>query len=417
MVRKVAIGLLVLVLASGGSLWAVAHRNRPVEAEGYRVGTATYKEVVSGIGTVEYGAQMEVKTEVGGKLTQILGEPGGRVASGQTVARLDEREARLQLEQQVGNRDLARARVADYQRNYSQNVRSVEDQRALQEKETAALRLEREQLQARIGETAGLVEEGILPAQDLTRLQEADALLEARLETADTRLAALRPPVSTLQEAQAAVEAAADGIRRLELELAKYQVKAPLDGIVLERRVEPGAVVQPGEVLLVVAADGRKYAVLDLDEKLLGKVALGQEAALFLEVDPSREVKGRVSGIGPAVDRNTGTVEVKVEILEQRERFLQNMSVRVEFVAESFEGAVVLPGRYLLEGEPPAVYVLSEEGTAARREIKVHTRNAPTLMVLEGLEAGAVVLAPEGVKEGTKVSATFREKGEGTDGL
>lgn len=214
------------------------------------------------------------------------------------------------------------------------------------------------------------------------------------------------------QELIASIEAATAKINKQKLLLDKYSLHSPIDGVVIERSIEPGTFVQAGEVIMKIAADQHKYAIVDLDEKYVNYVAVGKEAQISTEAYPEEEVRGTVESISPEVDKDSGTVRVKVKINEKTELFLQNMSVKVEFIGQAYEQAIVIPGDYLINEETPAVYIQDEHGQVVKQQIVIANKNAKDIMVLQGLTAGTIILNPEHIKEGIEVKVTLAPESE-----
>jgi multidrug efflux pump subunit AcrA (membrane-fusion protein) len=129
--------------------------------------------------------------------------------------------------------------------------------------------------------------------------------------------------------------------------------------------------------------------------------------------DLSNEMKGTIAEFSPQIDIETGTIEVKVEILEQKEAFIQNMSVRVDFSAVSFDEAIVIPDEYLVSNDGTSVYMINNENVVVEKEISVYNQNLPNVYVIEGLEKGDVILMPEDLKVGEEVEVVVK----GEDGL
>lgn len=411
MKKKLSIAISIVVFIATIFMF-LQNQTKSIDVSGYEVADTTYKEMISSVGSVEYDEEVEIKAEVSGTLSDIYGEAGDKIKAGDVVAKIDDRQARVELEEVQTNSNVAKARYEDYMESYSQNGQAINDQRVLQENEIASLKLEQSQLKTKIAETKTLVEAGALPSKDLTNVNNQLAALELKIQSARKKLESLHSPVLADQELKASIEAAAAKVNKQKLLLDKYTVKAPIDGIVIERLVEPGTFVQAGEVIMKIASDNHKYAVVDIDEKYLNYVAVGKEAQITTEAYPDDVVKGIVESISPEVDKDSGTVRIKVKIKEKTDRFLQNMSVKVEFVGQAYDHAIVIPGDYLINDETPAVYIKGENGEAVKQEIVIANKNAKNIMVLKGLSAGTVVLNPENLEEGMEVKVTLSKEGE-----
>ena len=110
-----------------------------------------------------------------------------------------------------------------------------------------------------------------------------------------------------LAQARAAREAAA-------AKLAQTRIVAPAPGVVLDRNVEPGDIVQPGRSLFTLALDGPARLTALIDEKNLGVLATGQRAIASADAFPDRRFDAVLAYLAPGIDVQRGTVEAKFDV-------------------------------------------------------------------------------------------------------
>lgn len=135
-----------------------------------------------------------------------------------------------------------------------------------------------------------------LRAQAEAQLRDADSQLsEARRQwqrqqalfaqgfISQAALDAARRTLDAAEQRQAQTRGA---LAQSQAKLEQMTVRAPADGVLLTRAVEAGDVVTAGKTLLRFASDGPRRVLLDLDERDLGKVALGQTAAVLADAFP-----------------------------------------------------------------------------------------------------------------------------------
>lgn len=408
--RKAYIVGIILMIFIGFFLF-FQNQNKIVETSGYKIGNSEYKEIISSIGVIEYGSTVAVKTEVTGTLLQINKDVGDRISSGDILAKIDNSKALLEYNAAVNNRLLAKSRYEDYIKNYNENVESIKDEKLLQEKEIEALNLQKDQLDSKISTTEKLVKEGAIPEKNLTNLKEEMDLLKLKLDKAKTRLNTLKVPTPVVEEMKANIKAADENINKQEINLEKYSITSPIEGIVINKNIEEGSFVQPGETILEISSDKEKYAVVEIDEKYISKIVKGKEAEIYIKSYPEEKIKGVVDKITPEVDKDAGTIKVEVKILEKPELFLQNMTVRVEFVGDSYDNTIVIPGKYIIENET-AVYIKDKDGFVAKKNITVYSKNNENVRITEGLKEGDIILNPENLKEGITVKINLYEESE-----
>lgn len=118
-------------------------------------------------------------------------------------------------------------------------------------------------------------------------------------------------------------------------------IRSPVDGVVLEKLVDPGELVSPQtfggtrgpSTSLVAVADPADLQVeIDLNESDLAKVSLGQKCVVSPEAYPDRTYEGVVAEMAPEASRQKGTLQIKVQI-RNPDRFLTpELSARVDFL-------------------------------------------------------------------------------------
>jgi multidrug resistance efflux pump len=274
---------------------------------------------VSGEFEVLPAGNADVRVEVEGIVEEVYVEEGARVIAGQPIARLSDRQAlsRLRMvEAEIGEKrarlgllragprreeiDVARLAVAKAEDRLRFSRAELERVRALAAAQ-AASRIELDQAEERV---AIIVRER----------DEARAKLQA-LE------AGSRPQEIAALE-QEILRSEADR-RRLEGDLQRVVVVAPHAGVMVtpKLRERVGEFLRPGDLLGEVHAVETVQAEIDVPERDIGDVQVGQRGDLRLRAYPGRTFTGRVTAIAPAADTSTllggRTVRVTIEIANE----------------------------------------------------------------------------------------------------
>jgi HlyD family secretion protein len=182
------------------------------------------------------------------------------------------------------------------------------------------------------------------------------ALAEANLKNAELNLNRQRALATSnieskraLDEAQAAYEAALANVTVAKGQLALAQlhldwctIRAPIDGTVLERMVDPNELVVPQSfggtgpsTSFFSMADLTDLQVeIDINEADLSKVRLKQKCRVSPEAYPEKKYDGYVAEIAPQANRQKGTLQLKVQILNPDKFLTPELTAKVEFLAE-----------------------------------------------------------------------------------
>ena len=274
------------------------------------------------------------------------------------------------------------------------------------------------------------VEEGdfVRAGQVLARIDAAEIQAQlgiARVNLAEAELTWNRAQDSYREEvisqeaydqARSSFDGAAAQIVGTEILLNYTVIRAPFDGLIIERVVKNAEHVGANARLFRISDFDPLLCPIQLPEKDLPRLSLGQPSYLTVEAFPGERFPARVLRISPIVDAATGTVKVTLAI-EGRNLLRPGMFASVYVQTDLHEDAVVIPKQALvLESVADTVYVVNEaaEGgpMAERRELRLGFEESDALEVLAGVEAGeqVVVIGQDGLSDQTPVLVLEREQ-------
>jgi HlyD family secretion protein len=319
------------------------------------------------VGRVRAPARAGLGASLAGTVTAVRVREGDRVAAGDLLVSLDDREARAAVWQ-------AEAALAE-------TVASTRDALAQAEREAELADRDLERLRA-------VFEKGGLTRQRVEQAEQRAHDARSRLESLRARMAheADSGDLVAVARARATLEAA-------RARLALTRVTAPADGVILTRSVEPGDAAQPGRVMLELAFDGPVELVVFPSEENLGQLRMGAPVNASADAFPDQVFIGTVTLISPTVDPSQGTVEVRVAVPEPPDYLRPEMTVSVNVEAGRRTGARVLPEEAvqgLGAGETWVAVIV--EGRLERREVEVGLRAGDRVEILSGLSANERVV-------------------------
>jgi membrane fusion protein, copper/silver efflux system len=172
------------------------------------------------------------------------------------------------------------------------------------------------------------------------------------------------------------------------------RVDAPIDGIVVEKNVVQGQMVEAGMKLYRLADLGIVWVQSQIYEQDLPFVRLGQEAEVSLSYLPDRKFRGRVTYIYPTMDEKTRTARVRMEFHNPGFFLKPGMFATVEIHAELEPSALLVPDSAVLRsGEKNTVFVALDDGHFDPREVTLGARtDNNSYEVLSGLKEGERVV-------------------------
>jgi len=176
------------------------------------------------------------------------------------------------------------------------------------------------------------------------------------------------------------------------LKFEKAPVESTLSGILGRVYVDIGQnVASDTPIALVVSVDKVKIN-LDIPEKYLPKVRLGQTAQISVDSWPQKEFTGTVTKVSPVIDLSTRTAPVEITV-ENKEYLLKSgMFAKVHLVIEARKNIPVILKEAIM-GHQPDYYVYTVEGKKAQlKKIKLGIRQGPYFEVTQGLKEGDQVV-------------------------
>jgi membrane fusion protein, copper/silver efflux system len=168
---------------------------------------------------------------------------------------------------------------------------------------------------------------------------------------------------------------------------------SPRDGIVLERSAIEGMRVQPGGVLFRIADHSVVWALIDIAERDLGAISLGQSATVRARSFPGRDFAGKIEVVYPEINKETRTARLRVELPNPEELLLHDMYVDAEIAIGSGAAVLAVPESAVMDtGSKQAVLVDKGEGRFEPREIKLGQRGDGYVEIRHGVAEGEPVV-------------------------
>jgi HlyD family secretion protein len=347
-------------------------------------------------GHIETPFRVSVSSRIAGVVDRIPVSEGDTVAAGETLIVLDDSEVRASVWQAEGQVAQAAARLRQIReltlplaeqalgraKATLQNAQQIYDRAAKLAKNGVGTRAAREEAEKFL---------------TVSRLQSD----EAELQVLTNRVGGSDYVLAETQLAQAQAASAAAKVR-----LGYSEIKAERSGIIIARNVEAGNVVQPGIELMQLSPVGDVQIVVQIDEKNLGLVALGQDAIASADAYSKQTFPVTVAFINPAVDLQRASVEVKLTVTEPPSYIRQDMTVSVDIGVASRQRALVMDFADVHEPASNAPWVLKVvDGHAKRQAVKVGLISAGKVEILDGLLEGDKIIPATltAVSDGNKV--------------
>lgn len=352
-------------------------------------------------GKVVTPQRVSIGVEVTGRVAGVPVQEGQTVKRGQSLVVLEDKD-------ELAARAQAAAAVAQAEAKVRQ-LREVGLPTAEQNRLQAEANVR--QLRRVLERNRELQAKGFIGQAALDDAQRNLDVAESQLRTAQLQVQSNAPKGSESALAYTALDQARANLALAEARLEQHNVRAPADGVLIARSVEPGTIVQPGKELMVLAPSGETQLVVQIDEKNLAKLAIGQKAQASADAYAGQRFGADLIFINPGIDATRGTVEVKLRVPAAPAYLRQDMTVSVDIEVARRNGSVVMPTEALRDGTGPQPWAMAvREGHAVKVPLKLGLRGDGRVEVLDGLAPGDALVPPANglVKAGQRVRVAQR---------
>jgi RND family efflux transporter MFP subunit len=238
--------------------------------------------------------------------------------------------------------------------------------------------------------------------------QVAEAALE-RAERLRERQVITVPEYEAERTAHAAARAQLD---QLQTRLGYTRVTAPAAGVVVEKSIEAGDVVNTNARLFSLAEVSTLVVRVGVSELDVVQISVGDEAEVRLDALPQGAFTGRVRRIFPSADPETRLVPVEVALESAAGQIARpGFLARVNFALDARVDALVVPQSALLAGAASDAVFVVEDGRALRRSVERGLTSQGRVEILDGLREGetVVTVGHNNLRDGAEVRVVARD--------
>ncbi|CUH94983.1 putative membrane protein [Propionispora sp. 2/2-37] len=320
-----------------------------------RVAAAQYQEVVPGLelsGTIEGKTSATISAKISGRVDAVLVEEGQQVKIGDPLVSLESvelknavRTAQDAVTKAQVNYDLALADYNRYQKLFSQG-----------------------------------------------------AVSKQQLDTAEAKR----------KSAEADLSSAAASLNNAKQQLGYGVVTSPVDGVVANKAVTVGQVVSPGAALMVVQDISQIHAVVNIEQKDIGRVKVGQTAKVRVDAYADKVFAGTVEGMNPEAGSGNRMFRTKIKVDNADGALRSGMFAKIRLDTGDPVQVLSIPQAAVLQKQG-LYYVFSvEEGKAVRHQVEIGDVTDDMIQIKDGLQAGdqVIISGVNQMKDGQIVKVT-----------
>lgn len=311
---------------------------------------ANVPDLLEAVGTVRAAQTSNLASQMMGNIVEVRVHEGDRVQRGEVLAVIDDAQPRAAVD---------RATAAD----------------TAAQQELVAAQSDLTLADATLKRYQTLYERKSVSPQEFDEVKARQQAGQARRDMAQAGQAQAR---AALTQARAS--------------LGYTRIRAPFDGVVTEKKADPGTLASPGMPIFIIE-DVRRYRLeATVNETDLRYLRIGQQAPVMLDALENAELKGQVTQIVPAADPASRSFMVKIE-LPVDSRLHSGLFGRAQF-SRGQKPALLIPRTAVVErGQLQGVLVLDQNQVAGLRYITLGKPFGADIEVLAGLQGGERLVA------------------------
>lgn len=405
---KMILAFVALVLLAAVGWLVFSLRNAAPEV---RFTTAITEDLVDTLNTngkVEPLSWIAVRAERTGRLADVRVQKGSTVQAGSIIATLESLELQRSLQ-------AAEARFAQVE-GEAQNVMQGGNSALRSELNAAVsrLRVEINNAEAELAATERLVARQAATPQEAGLMRGRVNLLKEQMRGLEERMDSLVSP-GDRKAAEARIKEAQTAVANAKSKLEEGNLRSPIDGVVYQIDLRPGAVLNPGDLIANVGKVDSLQIKVYVDEPELGRVALGQKVTITWDARPGKQWKGEVEKlplqIVPLGSRQVG--EVLLTIANPNNDLPPGANVNVAIRSRTASKATTIPKETLRrENGVSGVFVI-EEDKAVWRPVETGISNVTRVQITRGLKSGErVAMATDTpLRDGSPVKPVSEDTG------
>lgn len=175
------------------------------------------------------------------------------------------------------------------------------------------------------------------------------------------------------------------------------ELKASIDGVIIERAVTTGELVDKSKAIYTISDPTQLWAIAEVKERDIAAVKLGQDATFTTLAYPDETFHGKVVLIGNQVETGSRTVEARIAVDNTDGRLKPGMFADVQIVTTILDRVLLIPDSALeTDGANQIVFVALDGNKFEKRIVKLGLEQSGRVQILDGVKAGENIVTTGG---------------------
>ena len=362
------------VAAKAGAVPAAAKLETPetIDVTSAAAVTRNLERGLEVVGSMMADEEVLIGAQAAGELAQLNVDFGSFVTAGQVIAQIDQRDAKLRIEQSEAalRQTMARLGMKDGEKfEARQNAEVRIAQGAL---DLATVELDR---------AARLIEKGDIARSVYDQARINHSLAQARHQAA---IDAVNQQLAVVEQQRAALALARKS-------LTDTVVRAPITGAVKEKFAARGAYLPMGGRIMSLVKINPLRLRADVPEYAAAAVKVGQSMTLRVEAFPDQTFSGRIVRIGASLSEQTRALTVEAEVANGRNQLRPGMFAKSNLILSKASPVVMVPQRSIVTSAGLSKIFVIESGKAVERIVQTGVIDGDLIEIRAGIREGEIV--------------------------
>ena len=344
-----------------------------VAVQSAKVEVREIQRTVDAVGSLDPNEEITVSNQVEGMVAKVFVDLGDLVKSSQVIAQLDTSELDFAVRQQTAalQQELARLGLTEKSGDVDDATTSQVRQADATFNETK-IQLER---------IKHLVDEGLVPRQQLDEQQARYSVAEANLKSARENVSNIRATIAARRVSLALAQK----------KLADAKITAPMDGFIKERLVSEGVYLKVNSPVVTLVQNSPLKLRFDVPENALDSVRVKGPIQFQVDSFENRKFSGQISRLSPSVDRQSRTMKVEALVANADGVLKPGLFARVLILTQRRDKALVVPAVAVFQFAGLEKVFVIESGRVSERIVRSGTQTDAFVEIVEGVKAGDLV--------------------------
>ncbi len=381
---------------------AIGSQTNPVAVSTTQVATRELPKFIEATGSLIADEASDVASQASGQVIATPVDVGAFVTQGTVIARLDDRDAQLKLQQAHAAEQQAVAALRQAQARLGLGANGKFDVNAIPEVRAALDNVASARAQARLARAnerryAALIESGDVARtaydQYRTQAETAEAAANSSQRQYEVAINAARLNNQGIAREEANVASARAQVSLAQKAVNDTAIKAPFSGYISERPVAAGESVTPATKVATLMRTQTVKLRAQVPEAEVANLRVGMGVTVKVEGYADREFSGQITAINPAIDPNSRSVAVEAEIKNANNQLRSGMFATARIQQPGTVPGIFIPAsaaQMQTDSATAQIYVI-EGDTARVRVVQLGEKEGELVRIVTGLKGDEVI--------------------------